>query len=153
MALRRNGHRVSVNPPPGWALYGPPHASRTNGVVLVLNRSNDVEERGTPTASMKLELGGPGGCEQLEVNLRSERSQFGQRLIIEDTKSRTIKNRETKVFHTENDLADYYYVCLSLRNQMHVEGTLTLAKGSWELEWNKKMLADFVTTLESLKAH
>src|SRR5262245_27049368 len=118
LALSRDGQRVAVNPPSGWVQYGRARASDTTEVVLIPTRSIATAESGIPTASIRLELGS-GDCQQVEANIKSQRLQFGQRLVLEDTKSRIINKQETNVFHAENELADYYYVCLPLRNKMH----------------------------------
>jgi hypothetical protein len=57
----------------------------------------------------------------------------------------------TKIFHAENDIADYYYACIPLPHDKAV-AIFTLAKGNRELDYLKRFKADFVWILKNFRA-
>lgn len=151
LVLSIDGDKTLLQPVRGWKPYGNPKDKQIRSIVLVPDTSASSGQIGSSTVSMKFDLVGLDGCVAFEKRIVSQDLEFAQKLIPADTKSELLNGKAVKVFHTENDFADYYYTCFPLRSGNSLIGALTLSKGSISIQERERLEDDFLRTLGTSK--
>jgi len=147
--LKGTHDRVLIVVPENWASYGKVGPTPIAGVSMTWKPAAIDDTVTHSTAVIRADVEPPGSCSLSDKLLKAQSTEFDQR-YVSNTERVVVKGKKTSIVHTRNDVADYYYVCVVLReDRILLSLTVSSGKSAKPLKQYKK---DFIWTVQHLSS-